>query len=78
MQRREFHSPIFKRTIKPDESDYLIHYEAALIFELNYLNQQNFSCLGCQSKRQRIEKDLKEIFNKKMIENLNEFDPHTP
>lgn len=65
MQLKEFHSPILKRTIKPDEPDYLKYYEAALIFELNFLNQQNCSCLGCQEKRKIIEKDLKEIFNQK-------------
>jgi hypothetical protein len=70
MQRREFHSPILKRTVKPDESDYLIHYEAALIFELNFLNQQNCSCFGCQTKRKKIESDLKEIFNQKNDQNF--------
>jgi hypothetical protein len=66
MQRKEFHSPILKRTVKPDESDYYKHFEAALIFELNFLNQQNCSCSGCHDKRKLIEQDLKEIFNLKV------------
>ncbi|MCH8034602.1 MAG: hypothetical protein IH950_12715 [Bacteroidetes bacterium] len=70
MNPKEFHSPILRRTIKPDESDYLKHYEAALIFELNYLNKQKCSCMGCHDERKRIEKELREIFNLKVDENF--------
>ena len=41
----------------------LKHYKDALLFELNYMNKQKCSCLGCHDKRKRIEKDLNVIFN---------------
>ena len=63
MNLKEFHSPILRRTVKPDETDYLKLYEAALIFELNYLNKQKCSCMGCHDERKRIRKDLREILN---------------
>ena len=63
---KEFHSPTLRQTVKPDESDYLKHYEAALIFELNYLNKQKCSCMGCYVERDRIEKELRKIFNLKV------------
>ena len=66
MQYKEFHSPILKRTVKQDDPDYLKHYEAALIFELNFMNKQDCYCMGCNDKRQRIEGELKEIFNLKV------------
>ena len=66
MNLKEFHSPILGRTVNPDETDYLNHYEAALIFELNYLNKQKCSCMGCHDNRKRIENELKEIFNLKV------------
>jgi len=66
MQYKEFHSPILKRTVKPNEQDYLKHYEAALIFELNFMNKQDCYCIGCNDKRQRIERELKEIINLKV------------
>ena len=70
MNLKEFHSPILRRTVKPDETDYLKHYEAALIFELNYLNKQKCSCMGCHDNRKRIEKELRKIFNLKVDENF--------
>ena len=70
MNLKEFHSPILRRTVKPDETDYLKLYEAALIFELNYLNKQKCSCMGCHDERKRIEKELREIFNLKVDENF--------
>ena len=70
MQYKEFHSPILKRTVRPDDPDYLKHYQAAIIFELNFMNKQDCYCMGCQDKRQRIERDLKEIFNLKVDENF--------
>ncbi len=66
MQYKEFHSPILKRTIRSDEPDYLKHYQAAIIFELNFMNKQECYCMGCQDKRQRIERELEEIFNLKV------------
>ena len=66
MQYKEFHSPILKRTVKPDEPEYLKHYQATIIFELNFMNKQQCSCLGCRDKRRRIEGDLKEIINLKV------------
>ena len=71
MVYKEFHSPILKRTIKPDESDYLKQYEAALIFELNYLNKQGCQCSGCHDRRERIESDLREILNLKINQNIH-------
>ncbi len=68
MQYKEFHSPILKQTVNPDDPDYLKHYQAAIIFELNFMNKQNCYCLGCQDKRERLEKDLKEIFNLKVAQ----------
>ena len=62
---KEFHSPILKRTVKPDEKEYLKLYEATLIFELNFLNKQGCYCSGCHDRRECIEKDLIEIFNLK-------------
>ncbi len=66
MKYKEFHSPILKRIVKPDEPDYLKHYEAALIFELNFLNQQSCKCSGCIAKREKIERDLQELFKLKV------------
>ena len=66
MQIKEFHSPILKRTVKPADADYLKHYEATLIFELNFMNKQDCYCMGCQDKRQRIERELREIINLKV------------
>lgn len=63
MKYKEFHSPFLKRTFRPDEPDYLKHYEAALIFELNFLNKQNCNCSGCITERKKIKVDLREIFN---------------
>ncbi len=63
MKRKEFHSPTLRRTVKPNEQDYLKHYKDALLFELNYMNKQKCSCMGCHDKRKTIEKDLKVIFN---------------
>ena len=63
MKLKEFHSPILKRTVKPDEPDYLKHYKDALLFELKYLDKQKCSCSGCHYKRKGIEKDLMVIFN---------------
>jgi len=63
MKRKEFHSPTLRRTVKPSEKDYLEHYKDALLFELNYLDKQKCSCLGCHDKRMRIKKELKENFN---------------
>ena len=60
---KEFHSPTLRRTVKPNEKDYLKHYKDALLFELNYMNKQKCSCMGCHDKRKTIEKDLKVIFN---------------
>jgi len=68
MKYKEFHSPILKRTVKPDQPDYLKHYKAALIFELNFLNQQNCYCSGCSVKREECEAELREIFNLKVDE----------
>ena len=70
MQYKEFHSPILKRTVKLDEPDYLKHYEAKLIFELNFMNKQDCYCMGCQDKRQRIESELKEIFKLKVDQKI--------
>jgi hypothetical protein len=67
MKLKEFHSPILKRTVKVDDPDYLKYYEAALIFELNYLNKQGCSCMVCYNKRKRIKKELKEILNNSFI-----------
>ena len=74
---KEFHSPTLRRTVKPNERDYLKHYKDALLFELNYMNKQKCSCMGCHDKRKRIEKDLEEIFNLK-VEDQNEtrIEPH--
>ena len=66
MQYKEFHSPILRRTVKPDDPDYLKHYQDAIIFELNFMNKQDCYCMGCQDKRQRIERELEEIFNLKV------------
>jgi hypothetical protein len=55
---KEFHSPTLRRTVKPNEKDYLKHYKSALLFELNYLDKQKCSCMGCHDKRKRIEKEL--------------------
>ena len=70
MKQKEFHSPLLKRTVKPDETDYLKHYEAAIIFELNFMNKHDCYCMGCNDKRQRIERELKEIFNLKNDEKI--------
>ncbi len=60
---KEFHSPTLKRTVKPNENNYLKHYKDALLFELNYMSKQKCSCMGCHDKRKRIERDLNVIFN---------------
>ena len=65
MNYKEFRSPILQRTVKPDEPEYLKHYEAALIFELNFLNKQGCFCSGCHDKREKIERELSEIFKQK-------------
>ena len=74
MQFKEFHSRILKRIVKSDDLDYLEHYEAAIIFELNFLNKQDCYCMGCNDKRQRIDRELKEIFNLKMESFFNLFE----
>ena len=60
---KEFHSPTLRRTVKPNERDYLKHYKDALLFELNYMNKQKCSRMGCHDNRKRIERDLNVIFN---------------
>jgi len=70
MKRKEFHSPTLRRTVKPNEPEYLKHYKDALLFELNFMNKQNCSCMGCHDKRRRIEKEPEEIFNLKVDENF--------
>ncbi|MGB5848212.1 MAG: hypothetical protein WBH40_06990 [Ignavibacteriaceae bacterium] len=63
MEQKEFHSPSLRRTVKPTEENYLKHYKDALLFELNYMNRQKCSCMGCGDKRGRIQIDLKVNFN---------------
>jgi hypothetical protein len=68
MKYKELTSPLLKRTVKPDEPNYLKHYKDALIFELNFLNRQNCYCSGCIKIREETETELKEIFNLKVDE----------
>jgi hypothetical protein len=65
---QRIHISPLKRTVKPDEPDYIKHYKEAFIFRLNYLNQQNCYCSGCIRIREETEAELKEIFKLKIDE----------
>ena len=70
MIKKDFHSKLFKRTIKKDEKDFASIVKSELLFRINDLKIKNCSCFQCQLDLEKYEK-----YYKKLNESNEKFQP---
>ena len=50
MIKKAFNSELFKRSIKPDEKDFISFVKAELLYRIDYLKYENCSCSICNNQ----------------------------